>query len=681
MSRSNGQRSNILIWLRSILFLLAAAAFGISVILLSMHPSVLVRADATKSRTYSLSPRTLNLLEDLQGTWRIAVVMVESQTDSAVVHQIDEVLQRAAAVAPSLSVERIDPSVPSALMAYEQLLLDLRDREAVSIADYESAIDAGQHAFATLIDAAVASATWIERLDAESDDREAGSSELVALAAVLRLLGQQGHLVLEHLAGLMETSESDPMPDLNGARSVLLEGLQQWSRELKSGSRRIDRFDASKARRDEWRALQDMLAGESSALAIAADRLQRLEPLDYAEIAEQLREGEAAIIIGPERAMAIPASQLFATNLESDVEGVVRMDQRFRGEQLLASAIVSLRNETMPTVIFVHAQEESVLETGALQADVSGVAAILQSARFHVLEWPVTLGPKPELPADAPVAWVVLPPAQRAGFEITDAEKRLLEASVNLIEGGDSILLNLYPSYLPRYGLSDPWAQLLEPIGLTASTGEVLLEETIGPDGEKAVQMYQHLVEFTAAHPIAAALNGQRLVLPLPLPIEASDDRWNALATIRPAQARWLESEWTPSSDLGPVERGDSALEGPVDVLWSLERPGVDGGSVQRLLVAGSGPWLLTNVADVVVSAGGGRMTLLNPGNHELMQAAVAWLSGQDDLVAQGPLSQEVARLRGVTGNARRGVGWLLMLGLPGFTIAFGLFVYLTRRN
>jgi hypothetical protein len=176
-------------------------------------------------------------------------------------------------------------------------------------------------------------------------------------------------------------------------------------------------------------------------------------------------------------------------------------------------------------------------------------------------------------------------------------------------------------------------------------------------------------------------LNGQRLVLPLPLPIEASDDRWNALATIRPAQARWLESEWTPSSDLGPVERGDSALEGPVDVLWSLERPGVDGGSVQRLLVAGSGPWLLTNVADVVVSAGGGRMTLLNPGNHELMQAAVAWLSGQDDLVAQGPLSQEVARLRGVTGNARRGVGWLLMLGLPGFTIAFGLFVYLTRRN
>ena len=678
MSRSQGHVSN---WLRSILFLLAAGVLGISLILLSMHPSVQIRLDATKSRTYSLSPRTQSLLESLDGTWRIAVVMVESETDPAVVRQIDEVLQRSALAAPSLSVERIDPSVPTALMAYEQLLLDLRDRESERIAEYESTIAAGEYAFSTLIDAAEAAASWIDRLHADSSGQNTGEGEITALASALRLLGQQGHLVLEHVAGLMEPGEFDPLPDLNGARSVLLEGLMQWSRELKSGSRRIDRFDAPIERSDEWRELQDTLASESSRLAIAADRLQRLKPLDYAEIAEKLREGEAAIILGPERAMAIPASQLFATNLESDVEGVVRLDQRFRGEQLLSSAIVSLRNEQMPTVIFVHGQEESVLESGALQADVSGAAAILESARFNVIEWSVTLGPKPNIAPGAPTAWVILPPAQRAGFEITEAEKRLLEESANLIEAGDSVLINLYPSYLPRYGLSDPWAQLLEPLGLEASTGTVLLEETIGADGGKAVQMYQHLVEFPAEHPIAAALNGQRLVLPLPLPIQATEDRWNALATIEPGQARWLEREWVPSSDLGPVERGTSVLDGPVDVLWSLERAGVDGDAVQRLLVAGSGPWLLTNVADVVVSAGGGRMTLLNPGNHELMQAAVAWLSGEDDLVAQGPLSQEVARLRGVTEGARRGAGWLLLLGLPGLTIVFGLFVYMTRRN
>ena len=38
--------------------------------------------------------------------------MVESETDPAVVRQIDEVLQRAAEAAPSLIVQRIDPSDP-----------------------------------------------------------------------------------------------------------------------------------------------------------------------------------------------------------------------------------------------------------------------------------------------------------------------------------------------------------------------------------------------------------------------------------------------------------------------------------------------------------------------------------------------------------------------------------------
>ena len=102
---------------------------------------------------------------------------------------------------------------------------------------------------------------------------------------------------------------------------------------------------------------------------------------------------------------------------------------------------------------------------------------------------------------------------------------------------------------------------------------------------------------------------------------------------------------------------------------------------MQRVLVVGSGPWLLTNVADVVISSGGGRMTLLNPGNRELIQSAVAWLSGEDDLVAQGPLSQEVARLRSVTGDTRQWVGWLLLLGLPGAVILLGLIVFLARRN
>ena len=110
-------------------------------------------------------------------------------------------------------------------------------------------------------------------------------------------------------------------------------------------------------------------------------------------------------------------------------------------------------------------------------------------------------------------------------------------------------------------------------------------------------------------------------------------------------------------------------------------RAGVGGGAPQRLLVVGSGPWMLTNVADVAVSAGGDRISLLHPGNHELMMASVAWLAGEDQLVAQGPLSQEVARLRGIGDAQLQMVGWLLTAVLPGVVLLIGIGVWMARRT
>ena len=107
----------------------------------------------------------------------------------------------------------------------------------------------------------------------------------------------------------------------------------------------------------------------------------------------------------------------------------------------------------------------------------------------------------------------------------------------------------------------------------------------------------------------------------------------------------------------------------------------IDGQSTQRIFVVGSGPWMLSNVADVAVSAGGDRISLLNPGNHEMMMSAVAWLAGEDQLVAQGPLSQEVSRLKGIAGVQLQVVGWLLTVVLPAIVLLLGVGVWMARRT
>ena len=73
MSGRNTGNSMVFNWGRSMVFLLAAAVLVVSLVMVSMNSSLRVRLDATKTRAYSLSPRTTALLEHLEGIPRQCV--------------------------------------------------------------------------------------------------------------------------------------------------------------------------------------------------------------------------------------------------------------------------------------------------------------------------------------------------------------------------------------------------------------------------------------------------------------------------------------------------------------------------------------------------------------------------------------------------------------------------------
>ena len=661
----------------TVLFMLGAVVSTVAISIIADGSDLRWRFDATKSRSYSLSKQTIDLLEDLEGQWKVAIVLVESQADPATVRQVDEVLARFNQTNDVLDVRRIDPTRPESLRNYESLLLELQSRYRDEIELYDAAVSTAIGEFSQLIRFAADNAGRLGDVGAGTSD--ATAADLSTRAGALSLLAGQGQLILKEVDKALRVDDARPLPDFARASAILMQGLTQWAEELDDTARLLENIGDIGAA-----ALSEDCLVEASRLSIAADRLKRLPEMELSLISRHLQSGEAAIILSPDRAAVVPAGQLFSGMVTGSSERVT-FDRRFRGEQLLSSAIRSLVDGLEPVVIFVHDRESSILQKDAQNIDVSGAAAMLEAARMDVLEWSVLTEDRPLVEPDSPVSWIIIAPARRTGLKPSEGEQKLLGVTSDLIAQGESVLLSLYPSLLPRYGQRDPWAQLVAPLGIDVRTGEVICESSRGADGQTQVQMVQVLTEFTEPNPIAAALHGQSLALPLAVPLSRgtaeAQSTVELIATVPPADRRWIESEWSPQQQQSAARDDQPALSESIPLVGLVERRSPLDGSRQRVLVVGSGGWMLNYVADMVMPAGGERYALLYPGNHELLLSGASWLCGLDDRIAPGPLSQEVARLGSISDGTRVTWSWILLLGIPGFIALVGIGVWIVRRS
>jgi len=95
-------------------------------------------------------------------------------------------------------------------------------------------------------------------------------------------------------------------------------------------------------------------------------------------------------------------------------------------------------------------------------------------------------------------------------------------------------------------------------------------------------------------------------------------------------------------------------------------------GNTQRLVAIGSNTWfsdpILKDLAEV-----DGRPVPANPGNAELFEAAVSWLAGQDDLIAQSPTARAVPLIGPLSGGTRTALRLLAIVGLPVLVLLAGL--------
>ena len=151
------------------------------------------------------------------------------------------------------------------------------------------------------------------------------------------------------------------------------------------------------------------------------------------------------------------------------------------------------------------------------------------------------------------------------------------------------------------------------------------------------------------------------------------------VASIEPNQRRWLESDWARVLTGAEAPVG-VAIEQKQPIMVAAVRTNPETSRLQRFLLVGSGGWLRSYVTEVATGMGGDRIALMNPGNHELALAAVAWLAGMDELIAPSPISQQYARLDGIDQSVATRWGMLAVVGAPIACLLMGLGVWLVRR-
>lgn len=685
-----GRRRTITIF-NAALFLVSALAILLVVDHLAFRPGLRSRIDATRTRAYTLSPQTMDLLGQLEGDWTIALVFAERDVDSAIRQQVDEVLRRYGAARPDLDLIQIDPTDPADLPAYDALLGRLRSLEGDRIAAYESALDDGVAAFRELQLFAQRQAGQLQTLRGSITPTAPARQTVEQQLALMSLMADEGGQVLDLVASARRISDEQPIPDYETARSVLGAALSQWADELLESALAFGEWTSdpdappvlgrfASTAQDEYRRF----AGE---LARAADPLVTLEPLELARIGRRLAQGEVGLVIGPDRATVIPTEQLFpSVSARESAGGAVTFDRRFRGEQIISAAIRSLLIESLPAVVFVHAEDASMLRERGQRMDLVGAQALLESARIETAEWNPARGERPARPPDEPTVWIIIPPTQRQGLELSANERALLRTAEQLIEEGEPVILNLYPSLRPRYDQADPWTVAAAQLGVEADTAQVLVETVQLEPNRHQYQLAQTLRDFSVDHPIGAAVNGQQAAFVFPLPVRPKADSAGAsvsvLASIEPELNRWLDDEWSSRIGAETAEpiRGPG-LDGPMPLVAAVERRSPEGAGLQRALVVGSGGWLLSRNIDAITPLGEGRVVLTNPGNQELLISSVYWLAGFDDLIAASPISRQAARLHDIDRDAT--IRWAVIstLIVPAVILLIGLGVWFVRRR
>jgi len=691
--------------------------FSTAVILLAVTASCVIagalgtrwsaRFDVTATREHTISPRTRALLNQLDQATEVVVAVDFARIDPRAALHMRDVLAGFDQASDLVEVTEIDLGSPGGRDAFRTLVDRLAGVIGARVGRHESTL---REAIASVRDAENAlegfSATLLkerERLSASSS----GAEGLSRIAAAARILARSaGEAIDEAESQLEERVGGSGLAGVDSARRSAGATMDALLVDLDA---LVDAVIAIGPALDanagvDPNAAANTLRAVRDGVARAADKTQRLAPIQTLSAIRTIEAGSGAVVIAGERARAIPVEALFPPTALIDRATTGVADLRFVGESLLAASIGSLSGvRTAPIVVLVHGAEGLQLDdqgrpqTQDAQRAFGSLLESLHLRGVRVAEWaPATGRPRPTFAGEdgggeRPVVWATFPVQVRSAGSAQRMSQHAA-AVEGLIASGESVLLSFDASTLPSVGETDPMADPLAALGIRVRTGASMLRRMNTPDGTIVDGQFV-LRSANREHAIGRAIDGLAIRLAWPCPIETEAVSgvvtWPLLTQSGSAHV-WGEMEWMAYRSLSPTQRamvadtptpdpGVDLVDGPWTLALAAERAASGSDArMQRLVVVGANGWFTDVVARDSTTVDG-RTVLKNPGNAELFDAAVSWLAHQDDLIGSGPGAFETPRIPSMSPGRLTALRWGLIVGLPTLVLLIGGAVRLLR--
>lgn len=659
-----------------------------------------VRLDLTATRAYSLSPQTKKILESLDTDVRIVTLFAESVSPSPELvrrmNNFSELLDTYQYWgADRVEVRHIDPSVHT--QAFEAFAETLRGHYAEQIKPAERAIEQARGLFETIEAFGRAQSAQFNakvprfnRLDPDQIEflRQA-TGVLSQLPTTLSLPARRQDLsqLTGHTLPDIEQATQTVRQPLNALKSGLLDpAIDRLKTLSESETAPSEARDFATGAR---RAFGDMRQQVDAAL----EKLDAVEADDYTAARRNILESNSVVVMTDRRLTTIRLDSVYTDPLRTQGDQAAP-EQRFRGEQAVTGAIISLTLDTPPLVVVVNGRQQPA--TGR-RGTHSHVAERLTNMNFQVEEWspagrrtqfgPMPAGPKPEPEPGQKRIWVFLPPPPTNPMNPQQNAARAVMNTLNeALDAGEPVMLFLRLSPMSRFGQADPLASVLDPYGIDARTGELVIATVMNEAGRRFPSR-QHLISrFPANHPITDALQGQTVNVQMGLPLsltepEPAPNNGDVRTTplLRTPQDTWAETDWDNQRAL--PENNDDEQAGPITVAAAARR------GEQRVIAISDADFATDNYIlrrDMAITPDGQLETIERvrfSGNAELFVNGVYWLAGLDNLIATGARTQDVRRFEAISDEQMRTVWWIVMAGVPAACLLAGAVVWMVRRK